>query len=242
MNAPRHAMIFAAGFGLRLRPLTDKIPKPLIEVAGCTILDRILDRCQAAGAVKAVVNTHHLAEKVAAHLARRRDPEIVLSHEDALLETGGGVRQALPLLGPDPFYVINGDVLWTDGPGDTLRRLADNWDGASMDALLLLHPVVNTRDYRGRGDFFLDQLGRVRRRAPHEVAPFVFTGIQILHPRLFEDTPSTRFSLNLLYDRAATLARLFGIVHDGDWFHIGTQGALIRAEAELGRRKLLKNS
>lgn len=241
-NAPKRAMIFAAGRGTRLRPLTDKLAKPLVEVAGRTILDRILDRCASAGVEQAVVNTHYLADQVAAHVAKRKKPAIVISREDELLETGGGVVKALPMLGPDPFYVINGDVLWSDGARDTLLRLARNWADEDMDALLLLHPVVGARDYRGAGDFFLDQLGRMRRRQPHEVVPFVFTGIQILHPRLFRDGPPGRFSLNVLYDRAAAATRLFGIVHDGDWFHIGTPESLARVEAELGRPKTRKRS
>lgn len=235
MKMPQSAMIFAAGLGTRMRPLTNTLPKPLVEVAGRTILDRILDRVDAAGVAKAVVNTHHLAEKVESHLKKRTSPAIVISRETELLETGGGVVKALPMLGPDPFFVMNGDVLWTDGASDTLRRLARNWSDGEMDALLLLHPVVGARDYRGAGDFFLDQLGHIRRRNPREVAPFVFTGVQILHPRLFEGSPSGRFSLNLLYNRAIEATRLYGIVHDGDWFHIGTPESLARVAAELGR-------
>jgi MurNAc alpha-1-phosphate uridylyltransferase len=240
MKAPTHAMIFAAGLGLRMRPLTDRQPKPLLKIAGRTILDRILDSCEAAGVATAVVNTHYLAEQVEAHLAKRKKPAVVISREDELLETGGGVVKALPKLGPDPFYVINGDVLWSDGARDTLLRLASNWDDPAMDALLLLHPAVYARGYVGPGDFFLDQLGRIRRRRPHEVAPFVFTGLQILHPRLFDGAPPGRFSLNVLYDRAAAAARLYGIVHDGNWFHIGTPEGLARVEAELGRPKSRK--
>jgi len=236
-SAPRHAMIFAAGLGTRMRPITDKLPKPLVEVAGRSILDRILDRCEAAGVTEAVVNTHHLADMVAARMEKREKPAIVVSREEILLETGGGVVKALPLLGADPFYVINGDVLWTDGPRDTLLRLAQNWSDSEMDALLLMHPVVRARDYHGPGDFFLDPLGRLLRRQPRQVAPFVFAGIQILHPRLFHDQPAGRFSLNVLYDRAAAAGRLYGIVHDGEWFHIGTPESLARISSELGRAK-----
>lgn len=230
------AMVFAAGLGKRMRPVTNSTPKPLIKVAGRPIIDWILDRCEAAGVAEAVVNTHYFAEKVEAQVKKRAEPRILISHEDELLETGGGVVKALSLLGPDPFYVINGDVLWRDGARDTLIRLAHNWTDAEMDALLLVHPVVFARDYHGPGDFILDQLGRVRRRRPWEVAPFVFTGIQILHPRLFADAPAGRFSLNVLYDRAAAANRLFAIVHDGEWFHIGTPQSLARVDAELGRR------
>ncbi|MGB8274260.1 MAG: nucleotidyltransferase family protein, partial [Alphaproteobacteria bacterium] len=147
------------------------------------------------------------------------------------LETGGGVAKALPQLGPEPFYVINGDVLWLDGARDTLVRLAETWRDGDMDALLLLRAVVRAGDYRGPGDFFLDQMGRVRRRQPRQVAPFVFTGLQILHPRLFSGDLPRRFSLNLLYDRAEAAGRLFGLVHEGEWFHIGTPESLTRVEA-----------
>ena len=237
---PKTAMVFAAGLGKRLRPLTDTVPKPLLKIAGRTILDRVLDRLVAAGIGKAVVNTHYLADQVETLLAARQKPEIVLSFEPSLLETGGGVKNALPLLNGVPFYVINGDVLWLDGAHDTLIHLGRNMEADSMDGLLLLNPVVNAGDYRGQGDFFLDQMGHIRRRQPREVAPFVFTGIQILHPRLFEKTPDGPFSLNLLYDRAIASKRLYGIVHDGEWFHIGTQAGLARAESEFGlqpRRK-----
>ena len=237
MTALRKAMVFAAGLGTRMRPLTDNLPKPLLEVAGRTILERILDRLEKAGVEEAVVNTHYFADQVEAKLARRRRPKILLSHEDDLLETGGGVAKALPLLGPGPFYVVNGDVLWSDGARDTLLRLAQSWKDSEMDVLLLVHPVVRSYGYRGPGDFFLDQLGRVRRRRIHEVAPFVFTGIQILHPRLLEPAPPERFSLNLLYDRAVESGRLFAIVHDGDWFHIGTPMDLTFAEAEFGNAR-----
>jgi len=237
---PKTAMVFAAGLGKRLRPLTDTTPKPLLNVAGRTILDRILDRMVAAGIRKAVVNTHYLADQVEAQLAHRDKPEIVVSREPSLLETGGGVKNALPLLGPAPFYVVNGDVLWLDGARDTLIRLGRNMDESAMEGLLLLNPVVNAGDYRGQGDFFLDQLGHIRRRVACQVAPFVFTGIQILHPRLFDKTPDGPFSLNLLYDRAIESNRLYGIVHDGEWFHLGAQAGLVRAESELGRQTLRK--
>jgi len=237
MTVLRKAMVFAAGLGTRMRPLTDNLPKPLLEVAGRTILERILDGLEKAGVEEAVVNTHYFADQIEAKLARRRCPKILRSHEDDLLETGGGIAKALPLLGPGPFYVVNGDVLWSDGARDTLLRLAQSWKDSEMDVLLLVHPVVRSYGYRGPGDFFLDQLGRVRRRRVHEVAPFVFTGIQILHPRLFEGAPSGRFSLNRLFDRAIESSRLFAIVHDGDWFHIGTPRDLTFAEVEFGNAR-----
>lgn len=237
---PKTAMVFAAGLGKRLRPLTETTPKPLLEVAGRTILDRVLDRVAAAAIAKAVVNTHYLSDRIAAHLATRDKPEIVISYEPELLETGGGVKNALPLLGPAPFYVINGDVVWRDGARDTLIRLGRDFDDSTMDGLLLVNPVVNSGDYRGPGDFVLDQMGHIRRRREREIVPFVFTGIQILHPRLFEKSPDGPFSLNLLYDRAIENGRLYGIVHDGEWFHIGSAAGLAHAEAELGRQSRRK--
>lgn len=235
VTAPAKAIVLAAGRGTRLRPLTEDRPKPLIELCGRTLLDRILDRLDAAGVETVVVNTHHLADRVEAHLEARRSPRVEISREEELLETGGGVARALDRLGPGPFYALNGDVLWLDGTQSALRRLGAAWRDEDMDALLLLHPAVSAQGYGGSGDFFLDQLGRVRRRKDREVAPYVFTGLQILHPRLFEGAPAGAFSLNVLYDRAEAAGRLHGIVHDGEWFHIGSPAALAWAERELSR-------
>ena len=231
MTAPTHAMVLAAGKGLRLRPLTEHTPKPLIEVAGRTMLDRVLDRLGDVRVPHLVVNAHWLGEKIAAHLANR--PGVVLSHEDALLDTGGGVARALPLLGAAAFYVCNADTIWLDGAQPALARLADAWDEARMDALLLLHPVAAAIGYDGRGDFAREPDGRLRRRGSAPIAPYVFTGVQMLHPRLFAGAPGGAFSLNLLYDRAREAGRLFGLVHDGEWLHVGTPEALAQAEARL---------
>lgn len=230
-------MVLAAGLGLRMRPITERMPKPLVTVAGRCLLDRALDHYAEAGLARAVVNTHYLAEQIAAHVAARTAPEIVLSHEPALLETGGGVLNALPLLGAGPFFVANSDALWLNGPLPALTRLARAWNGAAMDALLLLAVVPGTLGYEGRGDFTMDGLGRLRRRAERGIAPFLFTGVQILHPRLFEGTEPKRFSLNLLYDRAEEQGRLYGLVHDGIWFHIGTPSGLAIANRELPRAR-----
>jgi MurNAc alpha-1-phosphate uridylyltransferase len=235
MHGPDQAVVLAAGLGTRLRPVTQEVPKPLVKVAGEALIDRILDRLAAAGIKRVVVNTHHLAEKVEAHLAGRGAPAIEISREEELLETGGGVAKAMARLEPGPFYVINGDVLWLDGTLATLERLAAAWRDAVMDALLLLHPVAKMPAYKGMGDFFLDQLGKAVRRRERQVAPFVFTGIQLLHPRLFEDAPRGPFSLNRLYDRAEAAGRLFGLVHGGEWFHVSTPESLAWAEAELTR-------
>lgn len=229
--SPHHAMVLAAGLGLRMRPITDHIPKPLVDVAGRTMLDRALDHLDHAGVAHKVVNSHWLADKVAAHLAQHSD--IVISHEDVLLETGGGVAKALPLLGADPFYVVNSDIIWTDGAVPALKRLADAWDDARMDALLLMQRTATAVGYDGAGDFFLDSSGIPKRRGTAQVAPLLFSGVQILSPRLFKDAPPGKFSLNILYDRALEEGRLFGIVHDGSWFHVGTPEALPEVSALL---------
>lgn len=235
MTAPTRGMVLAAGLGLRMRPLTDNCPKPLIPVAGRSMLDRALDHLAAAGVTACVVNSHYLAPMIAAHLARRRAENrdrmvLELSHEPQILDTGGGVAQALPVFGTQPFYVANGDVLWRDGAQPSLAKLAAAWDDAEMDALLLVHPIANAIGYDGAGDFFLDADGRLRRRGDAAQAPFVFTGVQILHPRLFVAAPAGAFSLNRLYDSAARAGRLFGLAHDGEWYHIGTPDGLRRAE------------
>ncbi|HEY4134438.1 MAG TPA: nucleotidyltransferase family protein [Alphaproteobacteria bacterium] len=224
-------MVLAAGFGLRMRPLTLTTPKPLIPVAGRSMLDRALDQFAAAGVARCVVNAHYLADKIAAHVAQRHDMAITLSPEEMILDTGGGVALALPHLGTAPFYVANGDILWRDGPTLALRRLADTWDDGAMDALLLVHPKESAVGYDGPGDF--DLTGSLLKRRGGEIAPHVFTGVQILHPRLFADAPSGAFSLNELYDKAAAAGRLHGLVHDGGWYHIGTPEGLALAERRL---------
>lgn len=229
---PNHAMVLAAGLGLRMRPITEHTPKPLVPVAGRTMLDRALDHLDKAGVTAKVVNTHWLADRIREHLRGRGD--IVISHEPELLETGGGVAKALPLLGEAPFYVVNSDIIWTDGAVPALDRLAGAWDGGRMDALLLMQRTATAVGYEGQGDFFLDSQGVPRRRKAREVAPLLFSGVQILSPRLFAGAPSGKFSLNVLYDRALEDGRLFGIVHDGQWFHVGTPDALPEVDALLG--------
>lgn len=232
-SMPQRAMVLAAGLGERMRPITDTLPKPLIELRGRTLLDSILDRVEAAGVPEAVINLHYLGEMIEARLVPRERPRVSFSHEETRLETGGGVRKALSLLGADAFFVINGDVCWLDGHTPALERLAAAWDDEEMDALLLLHPTAFAVGYAGVGDFVLAPDGRMRRRRELEVAPFVFTGIQILHPRLFEDAPEEPFSLNLIYDKAGAAERLWGLRHDGEWFHIGTPEGLRDVEDAL---------
>lgn len=229
------AMVMAAGLGKRMRPLTATMPKPLIRVAGRALLDHVLDRLVEAGVGKAVVNVHYLADSLEAHLARRPDDiEIVVSDErEQLLETGGGVVKALPLIDADPFFVLNSDSFWIDGPSDALRLLAAHWDEKAMDALLLLVPQARAHCHRGRGDFHMDASGRIARRTYPKIAPFVYSGIQLVSRRLFEDPPEGPFSTNLLWDRAIEQGRAFGLAHQGLWFDIGTPPAIKKAEALL---------
>jgi MurNAc alpha-1-phosphate uridylyltransferase len=216
-----------------MRPLTDKRPKPMIEVLGRSMLDRVLDHLVAAGVTDCVVNTHYLGEMIQRALKSRMKPRITISHEETLFDTGGGVARALPQLGADPFFVVNADVVWLDGRRSALARLAQAWDGEKMDACLMVHSTVRAIGYDGTGDFTVDPLGLVHRRRESHIAPFVFTGVQMLHPRLFAAAPDGAFSLNRLYDRAEEAGRLFAIVHDGEWFHIGTPDSLVEAETAM---------
>jgi N-acetyl-alpha-D-muramate 1-phosphate uridylyltransferase len=230
---PRTAMALAAGLGRRMRPLTETTPKPLLPVNGRTLLDRVLDRFAEMGIERVVVNLHHHRAAMEKHLTARTDLKVQFSPETELLETGGGVKHALPLVGSEPFFVANGDVLWLDGKRPALERLASAWDDANMDALLLVQSGASAQGYEGVGDYFLDQIGRLRRKKLGQVAPFVFAGVQILHPRLFQGAPDGPFSLNLLYDRAEAADRLYGLVHAGPWFHVGTPDDLVATEKEL---------
>ncbi len=231
MTVPDRAMVLAAGLGRRMRAYSDEIPKPLVPVAGRCLIDHALDRLAEAGVAVAVVNTHYRAEMIADHLAGRTRPRVEISHEPELLETGGGVVRALPRLGGGAFYVVNSDALWRDGGTPALRRLADAWDDDPMDALLLLHPVDADSGYAGAGDFFLEPDGRLRRRGGAARAPSLFAGVQILQPPLFRDAPAGAFSLNVVYDRALAAGRLWGLVHDGLWVHVGSPEGVARAEA-----------
>ena len=232
-----HAMILAAGRGERLRPITDTLPKPLVEVGGRSMLDRQLDMMAAAGVLDAVVNCSWLAEKIQAHLAMRDAPKINISHEVERLETGGGILKALPQLGVDPFFVSNADVVVVDVPArPVLQRMLAAWDDTRMDALLLLQPLDKAIGFEGNGDFFLTESGAVQRRGTAARAPYVYTGLQILHPRLFEGCTETgAFSLNVLYNKGASsdgvLPRIHGIVHEGDWLHVGDAEGLRLAQA-----------
>jgi N-acetyl-alpha-D-muramate 1-phosphate uridylyltransferase len=232
---PDTAMLLAAGLGKRMRPLTATRPKPLVEVGGRALLDHALDRVRAAGVKRAVVNVHYLADALEAHVHRHAEGlDIAISDERAqLLETGGGVTHALPLLGQKPFFVINTDNLWVDGPIDTLRLLANRWDDAEMDALLLVVALARATAHGGQGDFHMDAAGRLTRRQPRRVAPFVYTGVQLVSPRLFEAAPDGPFSTNILWDRAIAAGRAFGVVHQGLWCDVGTPAAIAVAEDML---------
>jgi MurNAc alpha-1-phosphate uridylyltransferase len=236
-QVPDVAMVMAAGLGKRMRPLTATRPKPLVEVAGKTLLDHTFDRLRAAGVRKAIVNVHYLADALEAHLRNRvRGIETVVSDErDLLLETGGGLVRALPLIDADPFLVVNSDNLWIDGPVDSLRHLASQWDDERMDALLLLVPLAAANCHKGQGDFHMGPTGAIRRRKTGTVAPFVYTGIQMVSMRLFEgEIPEGAFSTNLLWDRAIEAGRCFGARHEGLWFDIGAPPNIRKAEEILG--------
>lgn len=229
-------MVLAAGRGVRLMPITKLLPKALVKVAGRTLIDWSLDRLEEEGVGTVVVNLHHLGHLIERHLGSRPSPEFRFSGEEELLDTGGGVRKALPLLGRGPFFVVNADALWLNGMQNSLARMAAAWDDPTMDGLLLLHFTVDAYGYRGLGDFCPDPMGRLLRRSESEVSPYLFTGVQILHPRIFKGLAEGVFSLNLVYDRAIDEGRLYGIVHDGEWFHVGTPDGLAEAEAFMGDR------
>ena len=232
------AMVLAAGFGERMRPLTLRMPKPLVPIAGKPLIDHVLDRLAAEGVETAVVNVHYLPEQLEAHLANRGSlpPKTLVSDErGVLLDTGGGTKKALPLLGRGPFFVHNADSVWSEGASPALSRMLKKWNPAAMDCLLLLAPAATSIGYAARGDFSMSPDGRLARRGPNEVVPFAFTGVSLCDERLLKDAPDGRFSLNLLWDRSLAEGRLYGIRLDGRWMHVGTPDALAEAEAAFER-------
>jgi N-acetyl-alpha-D-muramate 1-phosphate uridylyltransferase len=234
-HAIRHAMVLAAGMGSRMRPITDTIPKPLVKVAGKALVDYILDYCRDGGVDEAVVNVHYLANLMEGHVRAVQHPRVTVSDErSGLLDSGGGVKKALPHLGNGPFFVLNADAIWVDGPVPSLNRLRDLWDPATMDILLLLASSASATGWGNRGDFAMDQTGRLRRAAKYEVTPFVYAGAGIWKPELFEGRPDV-FSLNTLFDEAAAKGRLHGLRLDGVWMHVGTPDAIPEAEAAILR-------
>ncbi len=230
------AMVFAAGLGTRMRPLTDTTPKPLVSVAGRTMLDHMLDRLAEAGIARAVVNVHHLADQIEARLAGRTAPAITVSDErDRLLDQGGGIRKALPLLGPNPFLICNTDALWIEGPASNLARLLGQWDEAAMDVLLLVASTTASVGVDWPGDFMLGEDGRLVRREEGGVTPFVYAGVGIVKPGLFAGIADPVFRLAPFFFRAAEQGRLFGTRLDGMWLHVGTPAAVAEAEDAFGR-------
>jgi N-acetyl-alpha-D-muramate 1-phosphate uridylyltransferase len=233
-SLPDKVMVFAAGLGTRMRPLTDDVPKPLIKVAGKALIDHTLDRCRSAGVATAIVNVHYKAKMIEAHLAARQAPRIILSDEsDRLLGQGGGIVKALPLLGERPFFIANTDAFWIEGPADNLRRLADAWNPDKMDILLLVAAAATSIGADASGDFHLTQDGQLKRRAEREIAPFIYTGFGIMKPGLFAGRAAEAFPLSPFFSAAADHDRLYGQRLDGVWFHVGTPDALAEAEQEL---------
>ena len=235
----RRAMILAAGQGLRMRPLTATRPKPLVEVMGRALLDHCIDRLAAAGVTDILVNARYLAEQIIAHCARRTDVKITIQDErDAELDSGGALVRARPFFQEQPDITFNADSIWVEGMGSNLNRLKAAWDDGKMDCLMLLAPTWNTIGEVGKGDFHMDGVGRLRRREMHRVTPFIWPGVQIIHPRLLDGAPAGKFSTNLLWDQAIEAGRLYGIRLDGRWMHIGTPDAVGEAEdflRQLGR-------
>lgn len=231
------AMLMAAGLGKRMRPLTTTRPKPLVRVAGKALIDHALDKVEAAGITRSVVNVHYLAGSIEAHLearAKRTGANYIISDErEKLLETGGGLVKALPLLGDKPFLCVNADVLWVDGPTDAISALSARWDPEIMDALLLLVPFARANGYPGMGDFHMDSDGRISRRKSGRVAPFVYCSVQILSPKLIVDPPADMFSTGIFWDRAIAAGRAYGLSHGGMWYDVGTPAAIPLVEAGI---------
>lgn len=229
------AMVLAAGLGKRMRPLTATQPKPMVRVAGKPLIDHALDRLNEAGVAKAVVNVHYLADVLAAHVTARKAPKVTISDERTqLLDTGGGMVKALPHL-PDPFFALNADNIWLDGPSNAFAELSRRWDPEQMDALLLLVGHARAFNFSGPGDFYMDPLGRLSRRRDGRIAPFIYTGIQLVSHRLLRDAPEGSFSTNILWDRAIAEGRLYGLSFCGLWFEVGTPQAIRPTEEALTR-------
>jgi MurNAc alpha-1-phosphate uridylyltransferase len=228
---PTKAMVLAAGLGLRMRPLTDRMPKPLVRVAGRALLDHVLDKLAEAGVKEAVVNVHYLPDQIIDHVATRKQPRVIISDErDQVLGTGGGVVKALPLLDHGPFFHVNSDTMWIDGVRPNLARLAEAFDPARMDILMLMAPTTSSIGYCGSGDYAMLPDGALRKRREHQVVPFVYAGAAIMSPSLFADAPAGEFSLTKTFDRANEQERLFGLRLDGVWMHVGTPEAIDAAE------------
>jgi len=228
------ALVLAAGYGKRMRPLTETVPKPLLRLGGKPMLDHVLDRLGQAGVTDAVVNVHYLPEQIEAHLAGRAEPRVHVSDErETLLDTGGAVKKALHRLGTTPFFVHNSDSVWIEHGSPTLARMIETWNPETMDSLLLVAPSDGSLGYSGPGDFHIAEDGGVSRRSGDETASWVFAGVSINHPRLFADCSGGPFSLNRVWDEALAKGRLAVIRHEGQWMHVGTPEALDEAERRL---------
>jgi MurNAc alpha-1-phosphate uridylyltransferase len=228
---PDKAMVLAAGLGLRMRPLTERMPKPLVSVAGRTLLDHVLDKLGNAGVTEAIVNVHYLPDQIIDHVARRKRPRVTISDErNLVLGTGGGLVKALPLLGNEPFFLVNADTLWIDGVRPNLARLAEAFDPSRMDILLLMAPTASSIGYEGNGDYAMLPDGALRKRKEHQVVPFVYAGVAIMSPAIFAGAPNGEFSLTRMFDAANEQERLFGLRLDGTWMHVGTPDAIAAAE------------
>ncbi|MEI9930792.1 MAG: nucleotidyltransferase family protein [Rhizomicrobium sp.] len=234
MSGPTRAMVMAAGLGTRMRPLTNDRPKPLVEVMGKALIDHAIDRLVDAGVTLIVVNAHYKSDQLKSHLAKRKDVEIRVSEEtDELLGTGGGILKALPNFGGEPFFVLNSDSIWVEGMGHALGRMKERWNPDEMDALLLMASMVTAMGFEGTGDFNMDSEGHLSRVPEHRVSPYAYPGVQIVHPRMFDDATETSFSMNVLWNIAIEKRRLFGIRLDGVWMHVGTPEAVKEADAFL---------
>ncbi len=232
---PETAMVLAAGLGKRMRPITDTMPKPLVRVAGKTLLDWGLDSLADAGVAKAVVNVHYFPEQIVAHVAGRRQPAVTISDEsDGLLDSAGGIVKALPELGVEPFLVINADTFWIDRDQPNLERLALAWDGSRMDILIMLADLPSATGHSGGTDFLLGPDGTLK-RAAGDPAGLIYAGAAIIHPRVFAGAEATPHSLNLYFDRAIAAGRLYGMKMEGRWITVGTPDAIAPAEAAVAR-------
>ena len=238
------AMVLAAGLGTRMRPASQEKPKPLVALAGKPLIDHVLDRLAAAGIARAIVNVHHKADQIEAHLAGRQTPRVIIANErEKLLDTGGGIKKALGLLGDDGFIAHNSDSVWLErsvanSGGSNLARLIAAWNAEQMDCLLMLALGSAAVGYDGRGDFALESDGRIRRRRENDVVPFVYTGVQILHPRAFAATPDGPFSCNLVWNHAMLTGRAYGLRMDGLWMHVGAPDALAEAERVMATGRI----
>lgn len=231
------AMVLAAGLGTRMAGAGNGLPKPLVRLNGKALIDHVLDRHVEAGIERVVVNVHHKADLFEAHLEGRQNPRIEISNErGTLLDTGGGVKAALPRLGSGAFLIHNADSVWIEGVGSNLARLVEAWDDAQMDCLMLLALGSQSVGYQGRGDFDFDTNGRIRRRgAGQKLVPFAFAGVSMAHPRLFDGSPDGAFSLNAVWDKAIAAGRAYGLRMEGTWMHVGSPDALAQAEQRLAR-------